>query len=91
MKLRMRSTRSAPTAWCCFPIIATGISEIPSSNRFGPNSTRREAVVFIHPTRSTLRELDGIPAPFVDFPFDTTRTAIDMVLKACSTGTRECA
>jgi predicted TIM-barrel fold metal-dependent hydrolase len=42
---------------------------------------RREAVVFIHPTRSTLRELSGIPAPFVDFPFDTTRTAVDMVLK----------
>jgi predicted TIM-barrel fold metal-dependent hydrolase len=42
---------------------------------------RRAAVVFIHPTRSTLRELAGIPAPFVDFPFDTTRSAVDMVLK----------
>jgi predicted TIM-barrel fold metal-dependent hydrolase len=42
---------------------------------------RREAVIFIHPTRSTLRELAAIPAPFVDFPCDTTRTANDMVLK----------
>jgi predicted TIM-barrel fold metal-dependent hydrolase len=41
---------------------------------------RREAVVFIHPTRSTLRELTGIPAPFLDFPCDTARTANDLVL-----------
>jgi 6-methylsalicylate decarboxylase len=41
---------------------------------------RREAIVFIHPTRSTLRELSGIPAPFLDFPCDTARTANDMVL-----------
>ena len=41
---------------------------------------RRAAIVFIHPTRNTLRELSGIPAPFVDFPFETTRTAVDMVL-----------
>ncbi|MFB6549440.1 amidohydrolase family protein [Streptomyces sp. NPDC056405] len=42
---------------------------------------RRQAVVFIHPTRTTLPAIDGIPAPFVDFPFATTRTAVDMVLK----------
>ncbi len=42
---------------------------------------RRQAVVFIHPTRTSLPELDGIPAPFVDFPFATTRTAVDLVLK----------
>jgi predicted TIM-barrel fold metal-dependent hydrolase len=41
---------------------------------------RRKAIVFIHPTRSTLRELTGIPAPFLDFPCDTTRTANDMVV-----------
>ena len=41
---------------------------------------RRQAVVFIHPTRNTLRELAGIPAPFLDFPCDTTRTANDMVV-----------
>ena len=42
---------------------------------------RRNAVVFIHPTRNALAPLDGIPPPFVDFPSDTTRTAVDMVLK----------
>ena len=42
---------------------------------------RREAVVFIHPTRTSLPEIDGIPAPFIDFPFATTRTACEMVLK----------
>ena len=41
----------------------------------------RGAIVFIHPTRTSLPELAGIPAPFVDFPFATTRTAVDMVLK----------
>lgn len=51
---------------------------------FGPLWTeldRREATVFIHPTRLAIPELKGIPGPFVDFPFDTTRTAVDMVLK----------
>lgn len=42
---------------------------------------RREAVVLIHPTRTTLPELEGIPAPFVDFPFATTRSAVQMVIK----------
>ena len=42
---------------------------------------RREAIVFIHPTTAMLRPLEGIPPPFVDWPFDTTRTAVDMVLK----------
>jgi len=42
---------------------------------------RRGAVVFIHPSRTALPELAGTPAPFVDFPFATTRTAVDMVLK----------
>ena len=41
---------------------------------------RRKAIIFIHPTRSTLRELAGIPAPFLDFPCDTARTANDMVV-----------
>ncbi len=41
----------------------------------------REATVFVHPTRLAIPELKGIPGPFVDFPFDTTRTAVDMVLK----------
>jgi 6-methylsalicylate decarboxylase len=42
---------------------------------------RREATVLIHPTRLAMPELEGIPGPFVDFPFDTTRTAVDMVMK----------
>ena len=42
---------------------------------------RREAIVFIHPTSAMLRPLDGIPPPFIDWPADTTRTAVDMTLK----------
>jgi predicted TIM-barrel fold metal-dependent hydrolase len=40
---------------------------------------RRGAVVFVHPTRLVQPELEGIPAPFVDFPFATTRAAVEMV------------
>jgi predicted TIM-barrel fold metal-dependent hydrolase len=40
---------------------------------------RRGAVVFVHPTRLVQPELKGIPAPFVDFPFATTRAAVEMV------------
>ena len=40
---------------------------------------RRAAVVFIHPTRLMQSELPGIPGPTVDFPFGTTRTAVQMV------------
>ena len=40
---------------------------------------RRGAVVYVHPTRLTQPELKGIPAPFVDFPFATTRAAVEMV------------
>ena len=42
---------------------------------------RRESIVHIHPSRTSLAEIEGIPAPFVDFPFATTRTAVDIVLK----------
>lgn len=42
---------------------------------------RRSAIVLIHPTRTSLPPLDGIPPPFIDFPFATTRTACEMVLK----------
>ncbi|MEW2621530.1 amidohydrolase family protein [Streptomyces sp. NPDC048106] len=38
----------------------------------------RGAVVFIHPSGSALPVLDGLPGPLVDFPFDTTRTALHM-------------
>lgn len=39
---------------------------------------RRKAVVFIHPAQS-LPLLDGVIAPIVDYPFDTTRTALNLV------------
>ena len=42
---------------------------------------RRAAIVLIHPTRTSLPPIEGIPAPFIDFPFATTRTACEMVLK----------
>ena len=41
---------------------------------------RRAAVVFIHPTFPAIRELKLTRAPIVDFPFDTTRTAVNLVL-----------
>ena len=40
----------------------------------------RSSVVFIHPGRTSLRDLEGIPPPFVDFPFATTRAAVELVL-----------
>ena len=39
----------------------------------------RSAVVFIHPTQPPIAILDGMPGPLLDYPFDTTRTAIHMV------------
>lgn len=41
---------------------------------------RRGAVIFVHPTRLAQPELNGIPGPFVDFPFATTRAAVEMVM-----------
>lgn len=40
----------------------------------------RGAVAFIHPTETELPMLKSAPAPIVDFPFDTTRTAVDMAM-----------
>ncbi|GAB2731281.1 amidohydrolase family protein [Kitasatospora kifunensis] len=40
----------------------------------------RAAVVFIHPTETAMPMLPGIPAPVIDFTFDTTRTAVQMTL-----------
>jgi predicted TIM-barrel fold metal-dependent hydrolase len=39
----------------------------------------RSAVVFIHPTAPQLPMLEGLPSPLLDYPFDTTRTALHMV------------
>ncbi|MDT7803906.1 MAG: 6-methylsalicylate decarboxylase [Actinomycetota bacterium] len=39
----------------------------------------RDAVVFVHPAEPPIARLDGLPSPLPDFPFDTTRTALDLV------------
>jgi predicted TIM-barrel fold metal-dependent hydrolase len=40
----------------------------------------RSALVFVHPTAPPLQMLDGLPSPLLDFPFDTTRTALHMAV-----------
>ena len=40
---------------------------------------RRKAVVFIHPGNPELKPLPGVPQPVMDFPMDTTRTALSLV------------
>ncbi|KUN06023.1 amidohydrolase [Streptomyces yokosukanensis] len=40
----------------------------------------RGAVVFVHPDAPPMPMLEGMPAPLLDFPFDTTRTAVHMTL-----------
>jgi predicted TIM-barrel fold metal-dependent hydrolase len=41
---------------------------------------RRYAVVFVHPTRLNQPETPGVRGPIVDFPFNTAKSAIDIVL-----------
>ncbi|KVH46893.1 2-hydroxy-1-naphthoic acid nonoxidative decarboxylase [Burkholderia diffusa] len=41
---------------------------------------RRHAVVFIHPAKPAIDVLAGMPGPLLDYPFDTTRTALQLVL-----------
>jgi len=41
---------------------------------------RRRAVVFIHPAMPALNTVPGMPGPLLDYPFDTTRTAVQLVL-----------
>jgi 6-methylsalicylate decarboxylase len=41
---------------------------------------RRQAVVFVHPGQPPLPTAAGVVGPLVDYPFDTTRTAIQVVL-----------
>ena len=41
---------------------------------------RRQAVVFMHPGVPELKPLPGVPQPTVDFPMDTTRSALSMVV-----------
>ena len=50
---------------------------------FGPlwsELDRRAAVVFIHPAKPQIPIIEDIPGPIVDYPFDTTRTAVQLVL-----------
>ena len=43
---------------------------------------KRNAIVFIHPETISLPILPNLPTPgIIDFPFATTRTAVDMVLQ----------
>ena len=41
---------------------------------------RREAVVFIHPGQPPLPIIPGVAGPLVDYPYDTTRAAVQLVL-----------
>ena len=56
-----------------------------SDPRFDPvwqELERRSATVFVHPTRPPqMPVLPGAPSPFADYPADTTRCALDLVLK----------
>ncbi|MDQ0837031.1 amidohydrolase family protein [Sphingomonas faeni] len=41
---------------------------------------RRHALVFIHPGQPPLQTIHGVAGPLVDYPFDTTRAAVQLVL-----------
>lgn len=41
---------------------------------------RRQAIVFLHPAQPQLPLAPGEAAPLIDYPFDTTRAAVQMVL-----------
>jgi aminocarboxymuconate-semialdehyde decarboxylase len=41
---------------------------------------RRQAVVYVHPGQPPLPTAAGLAGPLVDYPFDTTRTAVQLVL-----------
>ncbi|GAS93833.1 amidohydrolase 2 [Mycolicibacterium canariasense] len=40
---------------------------------------QRAAVVFVHPGHPVIATLPGVPGPLVDYPFESTRTAVHMV------------
>ena len=42
---------------------------------------RRSAVVFVHPGKPEITVIDGLPGPMIDYPFDTTRTAVHMAVR----------
>ncbi|KWA14036.1 amidohydrolase [Burkholderia cepacia] len=41
---------------------------------------RRRAVAFIHPSMPPIAQMAGMPGPMLDYPFDTTRTAVQLVV-----------
>lgn len=41
---------------------------------------RRQAIVLVHPAQPPMALLPGTPAPLADYVFDTTRTALNLVL-----------
>lgn len=52
----------------------------PSFEPLWAELNRRHAVVFIHPGKPAIETIKGIPGPIIDYPFDTTRCAVQMVL-----------
>lgn len=51
--------------------------------RFAPvweELERRGAVIFLHPGIPDIKPLEGVPQPTFDFPMDSTRSALDMVV-----------
>jgi 6-methylsalicylate decarboxylase len=51
----------------------------PSFEPLWRELNRRGAVVYIHPAKPQIPVLPGIPGPITDYPFDSTRTAVDLV------------
>ena len=51
----------------------------PSFETVWKELDRRGAVVYIHPAKPLIPLLPGIPGPIIDYPFDSTRTAVDLV------------
>ncbi|RKE36342.1 aminocarboxymuconate-semialdehyde decarboxylase [Paraburkholderia sp. BL23I1N1] len=52
----------------------------PVFDRLWAELDRRRAVVFIHPGLPQIQGLAGVAAPMVDYPFDTTRAAVQLVV-----------
>ncbi|MFE6904434.1 amidohydrolase family protein [Streptomyces sp. NPDC057717] len=52
----------------------------PSFQPLWEELDRRSAVVFVHPAQPPMPLLAGTPAPLADYVFDTTRTALNLVL-----------
>ncbi|WP_030013207.1 amidohydrolase family protein [Curtobacterium sp. S6] len=52
----------------------------PSFESLWAALNERSAVVFVHPAHPIMNNLQGVPGPVVDYPFDTTRSAVDMAV-----------